>query len=66
MPIVEGARDFWRKNPDGSLRCDVFTGLVTHIESQLASAGVELDVRPRVPRGARPANDVLISGQVPS
>jgi uncharacterized protein len=52
IPIVEGARDYWRKNADGSLRCDVFTGLVAHVEARLESAGASLDRRFRQPRRA--------------
>ncbi|HEU4581542.1 MAG TPA: radical SAM protein [Polyangiaceae bacterium] len=40
--VVEGARDYWGKNADGSLRCEVFAGLIAHIEQRLSAAGVRL------------------------
>ncbi len=40
--VVEGARDYWRQNADGSWRCEVFGGLIEHVERHLQRAGLAL------------------------
>jgi uncharacterized protein len=39
-PVAEGAQDSWERNPDGSIRCTAFSGLIEHIEMRLAEAGL--------------------------
>jgi uncharacterized protein len=40
--VVEGARDYWQQNGDGSWRCEVFGGLIEHVERYLHAAGLPL------------------------
>jgi uncharacterized protein len=62
-PVAEGAQERWDRNPDGSIRCTVFSSLIDHVERRLSDAGLlssnmpiqkrELE-RPQKPRRSLP------------
>ena len=40
LPVAEGGLDVWNRDADGSTGCTVFAGLIEHVETRLANAGL--------------------------
>jgi uncharacterized protein len=49
-PMVEGARDYWDRDPAGEIVCTAFAGLIAHIEGRLRASGSASEIAEEMQR----------------